>query len=313
VLELGPPAKVNLTLEVGARRADGYHELRSVFLRIGLADRLRVAPAAAGEGDQLTLSGLRGSPVEGNLVLRAFELLRQTVEPRLPGLRADLHKQIPIGAGLGGGSSDGASALELAAESWGIGLSPGQRAELALALGSDVPFFAAGAPLALVEGRGERVTPLPAVEGGAGVLLALSADPLSTARIFARYDDIAAEIAPGPTDALAAALKVGLRGAALADWAGDLRGSNHLWPAAASLAPQLVERRNALQQATGRAWLMSGSGPTLFTLYPSLAEAVESGERLMSHRPPALRDVMLCAADLDDPQHAWREQWPTEP
>lgn len=313
MFEARPAAKVNLTLEVGARRPDGYHELRSVFLRIGLADRLTVGPAPAGEGDQLTLSGLPVAPVEGNLVLRAMELLRRTVEPGLPGLHADLDKQIPIGAGLAGGSSDGAAALELAAAAWGLGLSPARRADLALALGSDVPFFAAGVPTALVEGRGEDVSQLPAVEGGAGVLLALSADPLSTARIFARYDEMAFQSAPGPTDALAAALGVGLSGEALADWAGNLRDANHLWAAASWLAPELLERRSALETATGRAWLMSGSGPTLFALYRSLAESRAAAQHLASDRPPVLRDVMLCATNLDDPQHAWREQWPTEP
>lgn len=304
---------MNLTLEVGGRRADGYHELRSVFLRIGLADRLSVAPAAAGEGDKLTLSGLRGAQVEGNLVVRAFELLRRTAEPLLPGLRADLDKQIPVGGGLGGGSSDAATALELAAAAWGIGLAPAQRAQMALALGSDVPFFASGAPAALVEGRGERLAPLPAVEGGAGVLLALSSKPLSTGWIFARYDEMAVDGAASPTDTLAAALTTGLTGAELSEWSGSLRDANHLWAAAASVAPELAERRAALEQSTGSSWLLSGSGPTLFALYPSLAEAVEVGRRLSSDRPAAIRDVMLCATNLDDPQQAWREEWPTEP
>jgi 4-diphosphocytidyl-2-C-methyl-D-erythritol kinase len=310
VFEARPPAKVNLTLEVGARRADGYHELRSVFLRIGLADSLLVT--AAGQQHRLTVTGLP-CPVEGNLVLRAFELLRQAVDPRLPALLARLDKAIPVGAGLGGGSSDGAAALALASEAWGIGLAPTRWAELALALGSDVPFFAAGAPVALVAGRGELVTPLPALAGGAGILLATSADPLSTARIFARFDEIEIETAPGPTDRLVAALNAGLSGTLLADWAENLRNANHLWAAASSLAPKLVERRHALEQATGRTWLMSGSGPTLFTVYASLPESLAAAQRLAADRPSALRDVMLCATDLDDPQNAWSEQWPTDP
>src|SRR5215212_2268919 len=149
-----PPAKVNLTLSVGKRREDGYHELRSVFLRIGLADRLTVSAAAANERDELAVTGLPGCPVEGNLVLRALEVLRRD-RAEGPPLRASLEKQIPMGAGLGGGSSDCASALDLATQAWGMHLPWAQLAELAIGLGSDVPFFAANVPVALVEGRGE--------------------------------------------------------------------------------------------------------------------------------------------------------------
>ena len=82
-----PMAKINLTLEVAGRRPDGFHELRSVFLRIALADRLSVAAGWASDEDQLLVSGLPGCPIEGNLVLRAFDLVRQAVDPRLPALR----------------------------------------------------------------------------------------------------------------------------------------------------------------------------------------------------------------------------------
>jgi 4-diphosphocytidyl-2-C-methyl-D-erythritol kinase len=314
MLEARPPAKVNLTLEVGARRADGYHDLRSVILRIGLADRLTVAAGIVGEADRLAVSGLPGCPVEGNLVLRAFEALRRLVEPGLPGLRAELDKAIPIGAGLGGGSSDAASAFELAAAAWGIGVSPSEQVDLALGLGSDVPFFAAGVAAALVEGRGERVNPLPAVSGEVGILLALSVTALSTAEVFARYDELPAHAPPGrPTDALTASLARGMSGEALADAADGLREANDLWPAAAWLMPELADRRTVLEHSTGRPWLLSGSGPTLFTLYPSLAEAVEAERRLAGGRPPVLAGVMLCATDLDSPDNAWRTPWPTEP
>lgn len=314
MLDARPPAKVNLTLEVSARRVDGYHDLRSVILRIGLADRLTVVAGSVGEADQLTVSGLLGCPVDGNLVLRAFEALRRSVEPGLPGLLAELDKRIPIGAGLAGGSSDAATALELAALAWGIGISPSQRADLALGLGSDVPFFAAGVAAALVEGRGERVSALPAVGGEVGVLLALSATPLSTSAVFARYDELPTHSPPGrPTDSLQASLARGMTGEALADAADGLREANDLWPAAASLMPELADRRTVLERSTGRPWLLSGSGPTLFTLYPSLAEAVEAGKRLAAGRPPALAGVMLCATDLDNPDNAWRTPWPTEP
>src|SRR6188474_1403356 len=200
-----PMAKVNLTLEVVGRRPDGYHDLRSVFLRVGLADRLSVNAGWASDEDQLLVTGLPGCPIEGNLVLQAFDLVRAAVDPRLPALRAELHKAIPLGGGLGGGSSDGAAAIGLAAAAWGVGVGPDETAELAASLGSDVPFFVADTSAALVEGRGESVTALPPVAGGAGVLLAVSTAELSTARVFARYDELAAADRPAasPTDALA--------------------------------------------------------------------------------------------------------------
>jgi 4-diphosphocytidyl-2-C-methyl-D-erythritol kinase len=308
-----PMAKVNLTLEVSGRRADGYHDLRSVFLRIGLADSLQVTAGWVGESDELLVSGLPGCPIQGNLVLRAFELLRETVEPRLPALRAELDKQIPLGAGLGGGSSDGAAAIELAAAAWGIGLAAGEAAELARSLGSDVPFFATTAPVALVEGRGEVVTPLPAVAGGAGVLLAISGTELSTARVFARHDELATSgHAAGVSQRLADALGAGTTGADLVELSGELADGNDLWSAAADLLPQLVERRAQLERATGRRWLMSGSGSTLFAIYASPGEAIEAGRRLAAGRTEAPTDVMLLATDLANPDDAWRQAWPSE-
>jgi 4-diphosphocytidyl-2-C-methyl-D-erythritol kinase len=303
-----PMAKINLTLEVVGRRPDGFHELRSVFLRVALADRLSVTAGWASDEDQLAVSGLPGCPIEGNLVLRAFDLLREAVDPRLPALRAELHKAIPLGGGLGGGSSDGAAAIDLAAAAWGIGLGPNERAELGEALGSDVPFFVAGEQVALVEGRGESVKPLPAVEGGAGVLLAASSAELSTAKVFARHDEIAPEVAKtGVSDQMARALREGMSGARLAEIASDMADANQLWPAAASLSPELVDRRETLERATDWRWALSGSGPTLFCVLPSLEHAVAAGTRLAADRPAELAGVMLCAVDLDNPDNAWRE------
>jgi 4-diphosphocytidyl-2-C-methyl-D-erythritol kinase len=303
-----PMAKINLTLEVTGRRPDGYHELRSVFLRIALADRLSVAAGWASDEDQLTVSGLPGCPIEGNLVLRTFDLLREAVDPRLPALRAELHKAIPLGGGLGGGSSDGASAIDLAAAAWGIGLGPNERAELGEALGSDVPFFVAGEQAALVEGRGESVKLLPAIEGGVGVLLAASSAELSTSRVFARYDEMAPEAAKtDASDQMARALREGMTGAQLAELATDMADANQLWPAAASLSPELVDRRETLERATDWRWALSGSGPTLFCVLPSLEEAIAAGTRLAADRPAELAGVMLCAVDLDNPDNAWRE------
>ena len=304
-----PMAKVNLTLEVIGRRGDGYHELRSIFLRIGLSDRLSVT--AAGSEDTLTISGLPCA-IEGNLVLRAFELLRRSLDAPLPALAAQLDKRIPIGAGLGGGSSDAAAALDVAAAAWGIGLSADERSGLALRLGSDVPFFAAGVPAALVEGRGEKVSEVPTVRGGAGVLLALSSTSLSTANVFAHFDELDMASPTGTTDKLERALREGMDGSQLADATKYLADGNHLWLAAAAIAPDLVGRRAALEWATGRRWLLSGSGPTLFAVFGSHDDATAAGQALATERAIAASGVMLCAVDLDDPDKAWRHAWPTD-
>jgi len=294
-----PAAKVNLTLSVGARGADGYHPLRSVFMRIGLSDELKVEQATREAGaDSLIVTGLPGCPVDDNLVLRAFAALRAATGLALPPLAARLDKRIPLTAGLGGGSSDAAAALELGAECWGIGLAPAAGTRLAASLGSDVPFFSAGAPAALVEGRGEIVTPLPGVSGEAGVLLAVTATQLSTGAVYARHDDLAAATAEGGpiTDSLAASLRSGLDAAALADRLSDLRDANDLWPAAAELQPGLVTRRASLEQETGQPWLLTGSGPTLFTLYPSPEEARAAGHRLERRASAARLGATLLAS-----------------
>ncbi len=174
------PAKLNLTLAVTGRRSDGFHELHSVMVPLALHDRLSFAPAA-GERDSLTVAfspALRDDaaalgPPEDNLVLRAIALARQAVgrAANARQLAVRLEKWIPVAAGLGGGSSDAGAALDGALEAWDAELSTQERLEVAAAIGSDVPFFLAGGA-ALIEGRGERVTPLRGFVGAPpGVLL----------------------------------------------------------------------------------------------------------------------------------------------
>jgi 4-diphosphocytidyl-2-C-methyl-D-erythritol kinase len=303
------PAKVNLTLAVGARDADGLHAIRSIFLRIGLADQLSVDFAAAASGsDELSVEGDYDCPVEGNLVLSALSLLREAAGQPLPPLATKLVKHVPLGAGLAGGSSDGATALALAARAWRLGLAPLERVRIAAALGSDVPFFAADVPAALVEGRGEDVRALPAIAGEAGVLLSVAPRPLLTARVFARHD----ELDPAPagsnaaTDRLTEAFAAGLDAQRLAGAIAYLRDANDLWPAASSLDPDAAPRRDALERETGRPWLMSGSGATLFSLYASPGEAEEAGRHVMAVAPAELAGGTLIASDLTGDRLAWR-------
>lgn len=326
MLEARPPAKINLTLEVTGRRDDGYHELRSIFLRIGLCDRLTMA-LGSGPTDRLTVTGLPGAPTEGNLVLKALDALRAYTESDLPALDVTLDKQIPAAAGLGGGSSDAASALTLAQQLWGTQLESDAELGLAKSLGSDVPFFLkrtlwftfdgrvfrdAGHPtVARVEGQGEHVESLPGIFPRLGLLLVTHAASLSTGSVFARFDELNQRPSAAEDDLITNAIyeEVFLdepTTGEMLEWAARLRDANDLWPAAVSLEPSLGGLRVALERTTGLPWLMSGSGPTLFALYSSVEEAAEAGRRLVASRLPELQSAVINAVDLVGPDPAWR-------
>lgn len=151
-----PNCKINLGLNVVAKRADGYHDLETVFLPIKLNDVLEVihAPETRFVATGLPINGDASS----NLCLRAYELLQQDF-PHLPAVSIHLHKVIPMGAGLGGGSSDGAHMLMLLNDKFHLQLSQEQLIAYALQLGSDCPFFILNKP-AFASGRGEVMTPL---------------------------------------------------------------------------------------------------------------------------------------------------------
>jgi 4-diphosphocytidyl-2-C-methyl-D-erythritol kinase len=293
-MHANPRAKINLTLSVGARGADGYHSLESLILRVGLSDELVVAFAESG-ADTLTVTGLPGCPVEGNLVLRALGAVRRRLGHEMPPLVAHLDKRIPMAAGLGGGSSDAAAAIEAAEVMWGVGLAPQVRAEIELELGADVPFFARGGDAARVSGRGEHVERLAVPAGDIGVLLVTPPFGLSTAQVFARFD----ELGP-PRSALSVDLARALRDPA------SLHDANDLWPAAASLEPRLAEIRDELERLTRAPWMMSGSGSTLFALHASPAEAAEAGRLLLSAESESLGGAIINAVDLRGPEPQWR-------
>ena len=279
------PAKLNLTLAVVGRRADGFHDLHSVFVPLGLADRLSLAslgPGAGAERDTIHVTGLDPGPVADNLVLRGIAAARSVVgrgpgRPATPPLAARLEKRIPVAAGLGGGSSDGAAALDGALEAWGASDSVDEegRRRAAASIGSDVPFFTVGRP-ALVEGRGERITPLGGVHGHPGVLLVTPRIAVRTPEVFAVFDGTrgGGDGSVRMTSAhLAQELGNGLSATDLLARAGVLASANDLLPAAILVAPELVGVRRALTRLLGRPIGLSGSGPTLWTLYSSLSEA----------------------------------------
>ncbi len=291
------PAKVNLTLAVLGTRSDGFHDLHSVMVPIALADRLSLAVLPPGGSDTLHVDGFDPGPAADNLVLRAIAAARRRVReagfgPALPPpLAARLEKRIPVAAGLAGGSSDAAAAVDAALEAWGVELDPATRRDLAAELGSDVPFFLAGGP-ALVEGRGERLTPLPWLRGAAehpdrpGLLLVTPAVAVSTPSVFRAWD--AGAGMPGGAARLASAhladeLRRGvLRPEDLVARASVLAAANDLAPAAAAVEPALVPFKRSLLRLLGRPVGVSGSGPTHWALYASSGEAAEACGRLRS-------------------------------
>ena len=291
-----PRAKVNLTLSVGPRGRDGYHLLESVFLRVGLADELTVSLGNGTGSDVLTVSGLPGCEVDGNLVLRGFRAARAALGIDMPPLVAHLDKRIPMAAGLGGGSSDAAAAVDCALAMWGAGLAPARVLAVATDLGADVPFYASGAAAASVTGRGELVEPL-AVSGDPALLLVTPPISLSTPAVFARFDDLGA---PSHEGAVTPELD------ALADTYQQLRDANDLWPAAASLAPALGELRDELESQTSRAWLMSGSGSTLFAIYASPDAAATAGRALVASESVILGGASFAAVSLSGTDPLWR-------
>ena len=188
-MEIQAYAKLNLTLEVLGRREDGYHQVRTILQTIDLADLLEVSPARSlrVECDDRSLQG------EANLVWQAARALAEAVD-HPPGAHIYIQKRIPVGMGLGGGSSDAAAALVSLNQLWGLGLSIPELSQVAAGLGSDVAFFLNGGT-ALGEGRGEIIEPLnPLPSLPVTLICPQSTIPNKTARMYslltsAHYSD----------------------------------------------------------------------------------------------------------------------------
>lgn len=247
-LELTAAAKINWGLDIVGRRADGYHLLRSLMQNIGLYDRLRLQLSAT---DDCRCEGMADGD---NLALCAWLLMKQQL-----GLRQHLHisidKHIPIGSGLGGGSSDAAAVLRGANQLLQLGLSDTELAALGLQIGADLPFCLRGG-LALVEGIGEIVQPL-APGPRLWLVLADPGFPVPTPAVYQAYDKLAEPLHPDLA-ALQAAVEQG-NVAAIRQYSG-----NALQAAAMSLYPQLAAAERAVA-ALGPRPLLSGSGGALFT------------------------------------------------
>jgi 4-diphosphocytidyl-2-C-methyl-D-erythritol kinase len=262
-LRFSAPAKLNLCLYLGPRREDGLHELCSLFEPLALADSIAVREA---ERDEVLCAGVKGE----NLAARALGALREAGWSGAPQ-RIEIGKRIPVAAGLGGGSADAAAVLRLARGEVG-GLE-----EIATALGADVPSQLVPA-FSLVRGAGERIERLPEPSRHAVVLLP-DGGGLGTAEVFAEADRLGLGRAAGELDELAQRLRAAA-GAGASPLSYPELLVNDLEPAARSLRPGIGEALDALREAGAVHALITGSGPTAFGLFESLAAARAAAKAL---------------------------------
>jgi len=251
------PAKVNLQLSVGPLRADGYHELATVFHAVNLCDEVIARPSAGGITLTVSGEGVDVLPLdEGNLAYRAAILVAERLDVA-PDVDLHLSKTIPIAGGMAGGSADGAAALVACDALWRGGLGREELMVLAAALGSDVPFALQGGT-AIGTGRGERLTPVLS-RGSFSWVFALADGGLSTPAVYAECDRLrAGRSIPEPyvSDILLQALAAGdplLLGKAL---------HNDLQPAAISLRTPLGALLEMGDDLGALGGIVSGSGPT---------------------------------------------------
>jgi len=254
-------AKVNIALHVLGRRADGFHELDTLFAFTEAGDALEAEPA---ETLSLEIAGPFAPALDeaDNLVVRAARALKKTYAVE-QGAALRLDKRLPVAAGLGGGSADAAAALRLLVRLWGIEAAEADLLDLAAGLGADVPACLLSRTMR-GQGRGDRLTPIADTLTGTPILLVNPGSALETADVFRRWTG--AGSGPLPDDPLA--------------------GGNDLEAAAIALAPTVGEVLDRLRAAPGATSVrMSGSGATCFGLFESEAARDAADAALAAERP----------------------------
>lgn len=264
-------AKINVTLDVVGRRSDGYHELVTIMQTIDLHDTICLT---ATEDNSVHMVCTRPElSNDQNLIVRAVQAIRQYVGLK-QGIAIELHKRIPVAAGLGGGSSNAATVLLAIKYWWQLPLSMADLQAIASTLGSDVPFFLTGG-LALCEGRGERITPLayrlpPAMRW---ILLVKPAISVSTADVF--RDVTMRDYSDGSAScSILAAFAEGGHSLPLEHFHNSLERSvlEHY--------PQVAQAREDMLHAGAPYVRLSGSGPTLFSTFSNLSQAAQVQQQL---------------------------------
>lgn len=259
-----PKAKINLGLRITGKRPDGYHDIETLFYPVGLCDALEIVRGPEGsEKDLLTITGnsIPGTP-DANIVLLSVRKLRETFP--FPWLTINLHKTIPAGAGLGGGSSDAASTLRTINRIFGLSIDTQKLKDIAATLGSDCPFFIESVP-AFAMGRGEILTPAPDILNGYYIVLANPGIQAGTREAYA-----------GCKPALPETSLQELVSRPLKEWKdsviNDFEGI--LFPK----YPLIKDLKSAFYDSGAVFSSMSGSGSTVFGIYnekPAIPEFLE--------------------------------------
>ena len=278
ILRAEAPAKINRELRVGARRPDGFHEIRSRLTTIDLADRLEVEDAGSLE---IACSGIPVPAGDSNLIARAAAALAEELGIVARG-RVHLEKRIPVGAGLGGGSADAAVTLLLLSRLWDAPFGVAELARVAARVGSDVPFFLYGGE-ADVTGRGERVTPR---DDGPVRELLLLVPPFSVATgdVYAAYSR-----RTGGRDRLPEALEI--------DTTPDFLGPNDLASAVLEINTQMVDYLSSARGVATEAGI-TGSGSALV-----LCGVSTEGERHLKDTHPGASLYRVATVSRADYTH----------
>jgi len=276
------PGKVNLCLFIGHPRADGYHPLVSLVQPVSLADELELEPASGGAADEVVCPGVDGE----NLAARALAAFRAETGWDGPPVRIAIGKRVPVAGGMGGGSADAAAALRLAAAAAGSEPSGAQLQAIAVALGADVPSQLAP-ERCLMTGIGEGVRrlgdPTPF-----GLLIVPSAHTLSTPAVYAEFDRLGLGRDPDELDRLSGQVPgAASDGSLLA----ERLLHNDLEAPARSLCPPIGDALADVRDAGAVRAMVSGSGPTVFGLFPGeegVAHAQAAAAALRPRHPNAL-------------------------
>ena len=248
-----PNCKINLGLYITSKRRDGYHDLATVFYPLPLTDALEIVPAET--ETRLHVSGLEvEGPSDKNLVWKACRLIHDQYPDKVTPVEIHLLKAIPMGAGLGGGSADGAFMLKLLNDYFGLNILAAELEQLALQLGSDCPFFIRNTPQ-YATGRGEVMTPVELDLSGYTMQLICPRVHVSTTAAFSM-------ISPAvPLFDLA-----GLPSTPVSEWKTMLH--NRFEDAVFSLHPSLRDIKNQLYTQGAVYASMSGSGSAIYGLFP---------------------------------------------
>jgi 4-diphosphocytidyl-2-C-methyl-D-erythritol kinase len=257
-----PKAKINLGLRIISRRLDGYHDIETIFYPVGLSDALEYVVAGnSAKDDELIVTGMDiGTRTANNLVIKAVRKLRERFS--IPFLKIHLHKAIPSGAGLGGGSSDAASIIKVLTRCFSLEISENELKELALMLGSDCPFFIEQVP-SFATGRGEILKPVKPFLSGYYIVILNPGIKISTRDAYLNCK-------PVRTKKSLETLSLMEPG----EWKKTIK--NDFENYAFTLYPQLGELKKSLYSSGATYSSLSGSGSSLYGIFKEKPEVASS-------------------------------------